>query len=238
VVVEVSVREIDESGIQVQQVEEKNENPYPRIYLRNGEIIYGSRLSKAAEDTFEITQEIVEGGSVIYEFSLEEIQKIRLWPPSDEELPRSFKKLREENMRFSYRKGAYHILSTVISSDFVLYTKALQRFYDDFLLHFLDILDPHLSHGTLPLIIFGNYNQFLESGGFPKGTNIAGYYRPDTKALYLYNVKEIDMIQFQLLGADYVGHTLGQAMARIENLSTQNSSGKWAAYDQLQKIQQ
>lgn len=226
----------DQSGVEGPAVKEKEDLPYPRLYLKNGNIVYGSSISKE-EGMFYLKQEVEGGGNISYGFKPDEVEKMRLWkPPSEDEINVSFKDLRKLNMKYFIKKPPYYILSTVESSDAVLYFTALDRFYSDFLFYFFDLIDPGKSHGPLAVILFGSYENFLKVCNLPKDTYIAGFYAPDDRTLRLFNVKETAFVNYELKGAEYVGQQIGRAKKTIENLDSDKYDDKWQAYDYFEKM--
>lgn len=226
-----------EDGIQPVYAPSEEEAPYPRIYLTDGRIVSGKQILKDGH-TFYLKQVLEGGGTISFGFEEDKMEKIELWPPpSDEMLDRDFKALRRLNMKYSYKKPPYYIVSTVESSDLVLYFKALQRFCSDFGMRFMDFIDTEKPAPPLGVVIFGNYDDFLKYAGLPKGTNMAGFYMPDKKFLVLFNVKETDMVRYRLARAEHIEKNIGKYKTQIEMYSGPNSEGKWAAYDYLEKIQ-
>jgi len=63
-----------------------------------------------------------------------------------------------------------------------------------------------------------------------------GFFSPKTRALYLYNVKENDLLAFHLMGYENVGRNLGQAITELDNMVTTNSAGRWATFDYVEKL--
>lgn len=209
--------------------------PYPRIFLKDGQIAYGGKILKE-KDQFYLQKPVEGGGTASFGFAFDQIERIALWPfPSQEVLDKDFKRLSQENTRHSFLKPPYYIVSSVESSDLVLYFKALQQYYDEFLLNFFDLIDPERSPGPLPVVIFSDYKQFLKTAGLSPSTQIVGFYAPKNKILFLYNLKETEMVRFQLRLAEYYQKNIGGAMTEIEFYSG-NAEGKWQAYDFFEKI--
>ncbi len=224
-------------GIQPVYAPSEEEAPFPRIYLTDGRIVSGKQISKEGH-TFYLKQALEGGGTISFGFEEGKMEKLELWPPpSDKMLDRDFKTLRRLNMKYSYKKPPYYIVSTVESSDLVLYFRTLQRFCSDFGMQFMDFIDTENPPPALGVVIFGNYDDFLKSAGLPKGTNMAGFYMPDKKFLVLFNVKETDMVRFRLAYAENIEKNIGNYKTQIEMYSGSHSEGKWAAYDYLEKIQ-
>ncbi|MFA6600854.1 MAG: DUF1570 domain-containing protein [Candidatus Omnitrophota bacterium] len=224
-----------ESGVEGPVVKEAEDGPYPRLYLKNGNIVYGQLLVREG-DTFYLKQAVEGGGFASYGFKFDEIEKMRLWkPPDDATVDKSFKEFRRSNMKYFFKKPPYYILSTVESSDAVMYFNALARFYDDFFLHFFDWVDPSKPHGPLAVILFGSYPDFLEKSGLPKDANIAGFYMPKDRMLRLYNVKETAFVNYQVQGSEYVEQMISKDKKMIENLDSHTYDNKWEVYDSLEK---
>ncbi len=163
---------------------------------------------------------------------------LRLWPPPDDSnLDRDFKLLRKFNLKYAFKKPPYYVVSTVESSDLLLYFRALQDFSSDFIMNFMPLIDAAKPAPPLGVVIFGSYDDFLKYAGLPKGTNMAGFYLPDKKYLVLFNMKETDMIRYRLARAEYAESRIGDVKTKIEMYSGPHSAGKWAAYDYLEKVQ-
>ncbi|HOW88416.1 MAG TPA: DUF1570 domain-containing protein [Candidatus Omnitrophota bacterium] len=224
-------------GIEPVYAPSEEEAPYPRIYLTDGRIASGKQITREG-NTFYLKQALEGGGTISFGFEADKTEKIELWPPpSDETLDRDFKALRRLNMKYSYKKPPYYIVSTVESSDLVLYFRTLQRFCSDFGMQFMDFIDTEKPAPALGVVIFGHHDDFLHYAGLPKGTNTAGFYMPDKKFLVLFNMKETDMVRYRLARAEHIEKNIGQYKTQIEMYSGPNSEGKWAAYDYLEKIQ-
>ena len=224
-------------GIQPVFAPSKKDAPYPRIYLKDGNVASGSKISREG-GTFYLKQALEGGGNISFGFEAGKVEKIELWPPpQDYQLDKDFKELRTLNLKYSYKEPPYYIVSTVDSSDLVLYFKALRQFCSDFSMKFLELIDAQKRAPALGILIFGSYDDFLQYAGLPKGTNMAGFYIPEKKYLVLYDVKDIDMVRFRLARANFVEKKIGDVKTKVELYSSTNSAGKWAAYDFLEKIQ-
>ncbi|OGX12048.1 MAG: hypothetical protein A2351_01480 [Omnitrophica bacterium RIFOXYB12_FULL_50_7] len=224
-------------GIQSAYAPSEKDAPYPRVYLKDGRVASGSQISKEG-GTFYLKQALKEGGNISFGFDTDKVEKVELWPPpSDDHLNKDFKQLRGLNLKYSFKKPPYYVVSTVESSDLVLYFKTLQQFYADFSMRFLEFIDTEKPAPALGVVIFGDYNDFLKYAGLPKGTNMAGFYMPDKKYLVLFNVKEIDRVRFFVARAEYIEKSIGDVKTRAELYSGTASAGKWAYYDFVEKIQ-
>ncbi len=224
-------------GIQPVYAPSEAEAPYPRIYLTDGRVASGSKISKEG-GTYYLKQALEEGGAISFGFDADKVEKLELWPPpSDEQLDKDFKTLRDFNFKYSFKEPPYYIVSTVESSDLVLYFKALRQFSSDFAMKFLELIDTDKPAPALGIVIFASYDDFLKYAGLPKGTNVAGFYIPEKKYLVLFNVKEVDMVRFRLARAEHFEQKIGDVKTQVELYSGRDSAGKWAAYDFLEKIQ-
>ncbi len=224
-------------GIQPAYAPSEKEAPYPRIYLKDGRIASGNKIS-ADGGTFYLKQAVDGGGSISFGFAADKVEKIELWPPPpDDLLDKDFKELRSLNFKYSLKEPPYYIISTVDSSDLVFYLKTLRNFCAEFSMKFLDLIDTEKPAPALGVLIFGSYDDFLKFAGLPKGTNMAGFYMPDKKFLVLYNVKEVDMIRFFIGRAEYFEKKIGDAKTKAELYVGGASSGKWAFYDAVEKVQ-
>jgi len=224
-------------GIQPAYAPSQKEAPYPRIYLKDGRIASGSKISRSA-GTFYLKQPVDGGGSISFGFEPEKVERVELWPPPpDDKLDKEFKELRGFNLKYSFKEPPYYVVSTVESSDLVRYFKTLRQFSSDFSLKFLDFIDTEKPPPALGIVIFGSYDQFLKYAGLPKGTNMAGFYNPEKKYLVLYDVKDIDMVRFRLAREEKFEDKVGALKTKVELTSSTDSAGKWAAYDFLEKIQ-
>jgi len=224
-------------GIQPVYAPSEEEAPYPRIHLKDGRIVSGNKISKEGA-TFYLKQVLEEGGSISFGFDADKIEKLDLWPPPpDDQLGKEFKQLLGLNLKYSFKEPPYYIVSTVESSDLVLYFKALRQFSSDFSMRFLELIDTEKPAPALGIVIFGSYADFLKYSGLPKGTNVAGFYIPEKKYLVLFNVKELDMVRFRLARSEDFEKRIGDIKTKVELYSGADSAGKWAAYDFLEKIQ-
>jgi len=224
-------------GIQPAFAPSEAEAPYPRIYLTDGRVASGSKISKEGK-TFYLKQALEEGGSISFGFGADKVEKIELWPPPpDDRLDKDFQQLRSLNFKYSYKEPPYYVVSTVESSDLVLYFKTLRNFCSEFSMRFLDLIDTEKPAPPLGVLIFGSYDDFLKFAGLPKGTNMAGFYMPEKKFLVLFNVKEVDQIRFFVGRAEYFEKKIGNAKTQAELYAGGASSGKWAFYDAVEKIQ-
>ncbi len=210
---------------------------YPSIYMKDGQIASGGEIFKDGQ-SFYLKKPVEGGGFASFGFDLDKIEKILLWPPpSEDRLNKDFKELKNLNLKYSYQKPPYYIVSTVESSDLVLYFKALERFFHDFLFRFFELIDPGKDPGPLGVIIFGDYQNFLKFTGLSGNTPIVGFYVPKKKVLVLYNLKEIDMIRFQLAMAEFIEKNIGKYKTALEMATNVDGEQKWAAYDYLEKVQ-
>ena len=226
----------EKDGIHAVHEPSSDDLPYPRLFLKDGQIVWGSKIIKE-NDKFYVKKPVEGGGFASFGFSVSEVEKLDLWPPpSEEALEKDFRKLQQENLRYSTFKSPYHIISSAESSDLVVYFRALQRYFNDFLLTFFDLIDSQKPPGPLAVVIFSDYKQFLSVGGLPANTQIVGFYVPSKKTLFLYNLKETDMVQFQLHRAEFFEKKIGGKMNEIE-MYHGSAKGKWRAYDVLEKYQ-
>ncbi len=224
-------------GIQPVYAPSKKEAPYPRIYLKDGRMASGSKISKE-KGTFYLKQALAEGGNVSFGFEADKVEKIELWPPPpDDQLDKDFKKFRSYNLKYTFKEPPYHIVSTVESSDLVLYLKTLREFCSDFSMRFLNLIDTEKPAPALGVVIFGSYDDFLHCSGLPKGSNMLGYYMPDKKFLALFNVKETDIVRFFIGRSEFIENHIGAAKTAVELYSSTDSAGKWAFYDFIEKLQ-
>ncbi|HNX68899.1 MAG TPA: DUF1570 domain-containing protein [Candidatus Omnitrophota bacterium] len=224
-------------GIQPVYAPSEADAPYPRIYLKDGRVASGSNISREA-GTFYLKQAVEGGGSISFGFEADKVEKLELWPPPpDDQLDKEFKQLRSFNLKYSSKEPPYYVVSTVESSDLVLYFRTLQQFCSDFSMKFLELIDTEKPAPALGVVIFGSYDDFLKYAGLPRGTNLAGFYIPDKKYLVLFNVKEVDMVRFRLSRAERFEKKVGDVKTKVELYSSTDSAGKWAAYDFLEKIQ-
>ena len=224
-------------GIQPVYAPSEQDAPYPRIYLRDGRVASGNKVSREGA-SFYLKQALEGGGNISFGFDAAKVEKVELWPPPpDHQLDKDFKQLRDLNLKYSFKEPPYYIVSTVESSDLILYFRALRQFCSDFSMRFLELIDTDKPAPALGVVIFGSYDDFLKYAGLPKGTNMAGFYLPDKKYLALFNMKEVDMVRFRLARAEYVEQKIGDVKTKVELYSSTDSAGKWAAYDFLEKIQ-
>ena len=84
------------------------------------------------------------------------------------------------------------------------------------------------------MILYGKYNDYLKSGGPPK---TAGYYRPDDHVLRLYNMREMEMVQWVLGSEEKFQKDAGKALESIESYQGGAETGKWKAYELVEKMQ-
>lgn len=227
----------DESGIAVLQTgSAEGSEKYPRLFLKNGNIVSGDGLLKEA-DMFYLKQSLEGGGTISHGFKKDEVEKIRLWkPPAEAKIPKRLIFFANANTKFRYQKPPYHIFSSAEASDATLYFSAMQKLYDDFIFQFFDLIDPKRPHEALLVVLFGDYGQFLSFLGLPSGTNIQGLFSQDLNTLFIYNVKAIDLVDFHLRYSEAVQNRVGQVLSKIEQVQADASSGKWAAYDFFEKI--
>ncbi len=180
---------------------------YPRVYLKNGEVKKKVILKRNANALI-LGEKLEEGGLVEFEFSLNEIEKVMLWPPVVSEPTQEFKEIEKSYPAFHvHEKPHYFILSDDDPMDLNFYMKALERFYQEFLIYFLDFLKEDYKPRALQAVIFGqheNFQQLLQNSGFPKKTNILGFFSPENQVLFLYNIKSVEMINRYLHKSTYI----------------------------------
>ena len=224
-------------GIQPVYAPAEAKAPYPRIYLTDGRVASGSKISREG-GTFYLKQALEGGGSVSFGFDPDKVEKIELWPPPpDDQLDKEFKQLRNLNLKYAFKEPPYYIVSTVESSDLVRYLKTLRQFCSDFSMRFLELINTEKPAPALGVVIFASYDDFLKYAGLPKGTNMAGFYIPEKKYLVLFNMKEVDMVRFRLARAEKIEQAIGDVKTKVELYSGADSARKWAAYDFLEQIQ-
>ncbi|MBI4549474.1 MAG: DUF1570 domain-containing protein [Candidatus Omnitrophica bacterium] len=192
---------------------------YPRVYLRNGTVKKNVAISKKGADY--VIGEKIEGGGVIeYDFTGGEIERVALWPPVRPSDSSPFQELAKNYSSFRrYEKPHYLIISDDGAMDLDFYLKSLERFYNEFLIYFLDFVRPDYKPRALEAVIFGQqatFQQLLESAGFPKNAMILGFFTPETQILYLYNIKSMEMVNRYLNRSEDVEEKIKD---RIEQIS-------------------
>lgn len=170
---------------------------YPRVYLKKGEIKKGASLKRSLNAVI-LVEKLEGGGAVEFEFPLSEIEKIMLWPPAESEPTHDFKEIEKAYPSFRVNeKPHYFILSDDDPLDLNFYMKALEQFYQEFLIYFLDFLKKDYEQRFLQAVIFGqhvDFQQLLQNSGFPEKSNILGFFSPENQILFLYNIKSVEMI--------------------------------------------
>lgn len=170
---------------------------YPRVYLKNGTIKKGVSIRKD-EEGVTLGEKLQEGGEIEFKFKLDQIEKISLWPPLRHESTPDFKSLEKTYPSFRlHEKPHYLILSDDDPIDLNLYLRALEQFYDEFIIYFLDFVKPDYQPRALQAMIFGKKKDFeplLKSYGFPAKANLLGVFNSVTQILFLYNIKSAEMV--------------------------------------------
>lgn len=196
----------DKTDIQLPEFQkedlEEGQGPYPRVYLKNGQVVSGAALRKE-DKIFYLKQPLEGGGAIEHGFQIERIEKIALWPPpTSADKNKDFQKIKKGFPRFSpHKKPPYEVISDSESSDLVQYLKALQQFYQGFLMYFFDWINKDLAPPTFPVVIFADYEQFRQYGGIPPNSDIVGFYLPENRILFLFNAKEMDMMKLYFFGS-------------------------------------
>lgn len=209
---------------------------YPRVVTKAGKTHFGKALTKEG-DQFKLAKEGQDEGK-IETFELSQIEKIELWPPTQEkDLDKSFKELRQKNAKFVSNHPPYYIVSSVDPSDFAVYTRILDQFFNDFLIQLFELIDvKETPIKALAVVIFGDYRDFMQALGFNR-PGILGVYIPTTRVLNLFNVREAGFYGFFTGRSEKVVNRLGELKGKIAETATMDSEGKWKAYDEVEKYQ-
>jgi len=218
---------------------ELDPSAYPRLYLKNGQVVAGTLLSKR-EDGFYLKQPLPGGGMIEQGFPFDKIERILLWPPLDESaLGNEFQNIKKQFPRFSHhKKPPYHVLTDSEYSDLVQYLKALQQFHQNFIVHFFDLIDPKIGPRPLAVVLFANYEQFRQYGGLPEGSNMVGFYVPASRILFLFNAKETFMMQLFFSRSGSVEKNIETMEARVKNSQTIDPAEKLRAQGYLDLARQ
>jgi len=212
---------------EAQENEKDLQNPetYPRLYLKNGSVKKAVELKRGGEGVI-LGERLKEGGVVEFEFPLAEIEKVMFWPPSKSEPTDDFMEIEKAYPSFRpHEKPHYLILSDDDPMDLNLYMRALEQFYQEFLVYFMDFVKKDYSPRTLQAVIFGQheaFQQLLENSGFPKQSNILGFFSPENQVLFLYNIKSVEMINRYLHRSSYVEK---QIKSRVDSIAKRYSGG-------------
>ncbi len=164
-----------------------------RVLLKNGEWVDGEIVRKL-DHVFTVRQQIEGGGAIVHDLDSSQIERIRLWPPDESDPALRFKDFQERYPSLRpVQKGNYHILtSEQDAAELKYYLKTLDQFYDDFSLHFFELIDVDKNPEPLDVIIFGTHAEFsqaLKEIGFNLKSNPIGFYHFNAKKLVLYNMK-------------------------------------------------
>ncbi len=211
---------------------EKSPQNYPYVRTTDGQTHFGTKLRK-------------EGSQFIFEknpgetpetISEDKIEKIFLWPAADRKtLNREFQKMLEKNPEKVHDVEPYVVYSDVESSDFVLYRNAMEGAFHRFMAYFFELVDASKSpEWGLGVILYGKHDDYLKSGGPPK---TAGYYRPDDHILRLYNIREMEMVQWVLGSEEKFEGTMSKKLSELENSKGGSETGKWQQYEFVEKLQ-
>lgn len=219
-----------EVGMVMPEIEEnekdlRNPETYPRVYLKNGSVKKGAELRRGGAGVI-LGERLKEGGVVEFEFSLAEIEKVMFWPPFRSEPTEDFKEIEKAYPAFKpHEKPHYLILSDDDPMDLNFYMKSLEQFYQEFLVYFMDFVKKDYSPRTLQAVIFGkheDFQQLLENSGFPKQSNILGFFSPENQVLFLYNIKSVEMVNRYLHRSTYVEDVI---KSRVDSIAKSHSGG-------------
>lgn len=211
---------------------EKTIRNYPYLRTADGKPHYGKTMRKEGGN-FILEKEAGEAPEILPQDSVE---KILLWPQADRKtLSKDFQTLIEKFPARTFDVDPYVVYSDVESSDFVLYRNAMEGAYHRFMVSFFELVDPSKSpEWGLGVILYGKYEDYLKSGGPPQ---TAGYYRPDDHVLRLYNMREMEMVKWVLGVSEKVEDAATKTMTKIEDFKGGAETGKWKAYDFMEKLQ-
>lgn len=231
-----------EAGIEMPEFTEASglrADEYPRIYTNKGEIAAGHKL-RYEEDSFILAQEIEGGGMIEFSFPREDVEKIVPWAPlPDAQSSEGFSALmNDERKRFEkfkfYNRSPYYVFSDAEASDLVQYLKTLNKFFYRFLTEYYELLDLPEKMEPLHVVFFADQKLFLEYGGLPPGTNVLGFFDPESKVLCIYNIKQTEMYEryFRMMMAQQ--EAFDDFYARLKNSSSAmgTSLGRMAAASQ------
>lgn len=175
----------------------QNPTTYPRVYLKNGQVKKQVELKRSGPALI-LGERLPEGGMVEFEFPINEVEKVMFWPPSQSQPTDDFKEIEKAYPSFYvHEKPHYLILSDDDPIDLNFYMKALEQFYQEFLIYFADFIKKEHKPRSLEAVIFGrhaDFQQLLGNSGFPQKTNILGFFSTENQVLFLYNIKSAEMI--------------------------------------------
>jgi hypothetical protein len=203
--------------------ESRDPATYPRLYLRSGEVKKGV-VVKPGEQELVIGEKLEGGGLVEFSFRADEVDRIDLWPMPAPEMTAAFEEVKKDFRAAElHEKDHYAILSDDDAMDLNLFTRTLEQFYDEFILYFLSFVKAEYQPRKLNAVIFGEHGDFkelLDTAGFPENSPILGFFTPESRILFLYNIKSQEMVERYLHGSSHVEDAV---KGRMEELS----HGEW-----------
>ncbi len=162
------------------------------LRLKTGEIL-GGELEGKSKEAFILRQRFEEGGSAVVEVPMERVSRIELWKPLPE-MSDSLRQFHEAHPGLKYtRKGNYQILTSERDpADLRFYLNVLDRFFQEFVVHFFELIDFNQEPRPLDVIFLGTRGEFdemLRQIGFRFQTTPAGFYHYQSGHLVFYNAK-------------------------------------------------
>lgn len=160
------------------------------IRLKNRAIV-DAKIDRANRENLHLIDTLEGGGSIEQDIARSDIEYLIFKPIDNEEagkIERSFRELFPK-MNF-YKDGNFTIVTDSYITWVKEYTKVLRAVYTNIYLDFFDLFKDKKAQSQNFVVIFDDYVNFVEyavADGVP-GWAVAGYFNPDDKALYLFNV--------------------------------------------------
>lgn len=189
------------------------------IRLTNN-VVVDAKINKVEEDMLSLLNLIEGGGRIEQDIERTRIDYLLFKPIDNQESKRIEEVLRKQFPQMEFYKEANF---TIVTDSYITwvreYKKTLREAYTNIYLNFFKLLKDRKPQVQNFIVIFDDYVDFVEyaiSDGVP-GWAVAGYYSPQARTLYLFNVlgEKFSEILFEGMVGES-GRTIDDIVDRIE----------------------
>jgi hypothetical protein len=225
----------DDLYVPIYESEEEKARKWPEgmdhfVWLTKGEKL-GGTIKKATGGWLTLRQNLEGGGAIEHDFKFEQIEKIALWPPSEEDaqarLAEFMKKYPHSDL---LQEEYYNIISTEQDpADLRRFLRTLNQFYHEFLLNFFELIDLSHTHPPLDVLMLGTKQEFqdeLVAIGFNPKSSPIGFYHFEIQKLVVYNAKSEMGVQMRLMQGQAYRSQLDEQAAQSPELLAQAERAK------------
>lgn len=190
------------------------------IRLKNN-VIMDAKIDSVNDKKAHLIYEIEGGGSIEQDILLADIEYLIFKPIDNDESKKIELSLKElfPKMNF-YKEGNFTVVTDSYDTWVEEYKKVLRQAYTNIYFNFFSLLKERGPQYQNFVVIFDDYAGFVEyavADGVP-GWAVAGYFNPEDKVLYLFNVlgEKFSEVLFQGVVGE-TGKSIDQVVETIEN---------------------